>query len=260
MLVLGLDFETQDSDAKTTRFTEIGAALYEVRNSMWREVDAYNALAYEPDYPPQTEKIVELTSITDEMLKTYGKPRKQILEEFLPLVLKADVIMAHKISFDRTVLMSTAKLFGVEIPKKEWLCTLTNFNWPKNLTCHKLSHLAYEHGIMVDPSTLHRATDDVRLMIRLVAEKYNWDEVLAYARTPWRYLHAEVLGPWQDGGVQNEIAKSLGFAWEQVKGVDEYKFTKKWVTRVKIGNEQKIMDAVRESKSPFRVTEIQGLS
>lgn len=260
MLVLGLDFETQCSDAKTTRFTEIGAALYEVKNSMWKEVDAYNALAYEPDYPPQTEKIVELTGITDEMLKNYGKSRAQILTEFFPLVMQADIIMAHKVSFDKTVLVQSALACGMLLPRKEWLCTLTNFNWPKNLTCHKLSHLAYEHGIMVDPRTLHRATDDVRLMIRLVAEKYNWEEVLSYARQPWVYLQAEVLGPWQDGGVQNEIAKSLGFAWEQVKGVDEYKFTKKWVTRVKQGTENKIFEAVRESKSPFRVTQIVGLS
>lgn len=266
MKVLGLDFETQDADAKTTRVTEVGAALYEYNGKSdplianeWRKIEGFSSLCWEPDYPPQNPAIAELTGITDEMLKNDGKPRREIFaRQLLPLVHDADIIVAHKISFDRTVLKSTAKLFDFQVPDREWLCTLTNFDWPKKLTCHKLSHLAYEHSILVDPATLHRAENDVDLMLRLLA-KYDFEKVLAYAREPWVYLKAEIAKPWTDGGVQSGIAKSLGFSFERVKGVDEYEWPKKWVTRVKASRLDDFTTQVLKSPSPFRVDKIEGL-
>lgn len=260
MLVLGLDFETQDADSKTTRVTEVGAALWKFRGKFGKEkIDGFSAFCWEPDYPPQSELIIELTGITDQMLISQGKSRREVFEsKLLPLVHRADVIMAHKISFDRTVMKQTCKATGLEFPEKEWLCTLTNFNWPKKFTCHKLSHLAYEHSIMVDPATLHRAENDVDLMMQLIG-KYDFENVLAYARKPWVYLKADVLGPWKDGGVQNGIAKSLGFTWEQVKGVDEHRWDKTWVTRVKADCVDALKEKVHTSSSPFRVAVIEGL-
>lgn len=259
MKVLGLDFESQDADAKTTRVTEIGAVLSEVIGKYgWRKLKEFSTLCYEPDYPPQNQAIAELTGITDDMLKSGGIPRKEAFEKLLPLVHEADIIVCHKTSFDWTLLKATCKLFGLEVPEKELLCTLTNFNWPKRLTCHKLSHLAYEHSILVDPATLHRAVNDVDLMLRLLA-KYDFEKVLEYAREPWVYLKAEIAKPWTDGGVQSGIAKTLGFSFERVKGVDEYEWPKKWVTRTKISNYESFKDIVLKSPSPFRIDKIEGL-
>lgn len=268
MLVLGIDFETQDADAKTTRITEVGAVLYQyhpgTKDEQFRKVAVVSEFCYEEDYPPQSEQIVELTGITDEMLKTQGRPRKEVLErDLLRIFGKADIVVAHKTAFDKTVLDSTCKLFGIELPEKEWLCTLSNFPWPKKFTCHKLSHLAYDHSILVDPATLHRAVNDVDLMMRLIS-KYDFDEILAYARAPWVYLKADILGPWAgkggDNGVQKAIATSLGFAYEKCKGTDSPSWPKTWVARVKAGQVEHILETVRNSKSPFRVSEIQGIN
>lgn len=265
MHLLGLDFETQGSDAATTYVTEVGAALYKYENKTLTKVDGFSAFCYEPHYPPQTPEIVELTGITDEMLKTQGKWRKEVFtEQLIPLMEKADFVLAHKVAFDKTVFDSTCRKWPeVKTPQKEWICTLTDWPWPKKLTCKKLSHLAYEHSILVDPATLHRAENDVDLMMRLVG-KYDFEDVLKYIRTPWIYLQAsDIKGPWVgrggDGGVQTTIAKGLGFGWERIKGLDFPHKPKTWLTRVKETQVEKLMDDVAKSASPFRVSVIEGL-
>lgn len=258
MIICGLDFETQCADAKTTRVTEVGAALYHYGGGEWIKRDGFSKFCWELDYPPQTEKIVELTGITDGILQRDGKPREIVFAELLEFMDQADLCMAHKIGFDKTVLESTCKAIGLDVPRKEWLCTLTNFPWPSKYTCHKLGHLGWEHGLNFPANTLHRAEQDVDLMFALV-QCYNFDDVLAYARTPWIYLRADVVGPWVDGGKQNGIAKSLGFGWEQVKGDDEHRWPKTWVARTKANNLAKIQEAVRKSISPFRVAIIEGV-
>lgn len=260
MKVLFIDFETNSPDAKTAHFTEVGLSLYDYHNKTWTKDMGTSCFAYEPEYPPQPEKIVELTGITDEMLKQYGSPRKDVIEMVKNTYMsRADIIVAHKIAFDKTVLFSSAKLFDIELPEKEWLCTLTNFPWPEKYTCHKLGHLGWEHDLDVKASTLHRAQDDVDLLQKLVA-KYDFEKVLEYAREEWVYLKApEMIGPWVDGGKQTGIAKSLGFSWEQVKGVEQHKWDKTWVTRVKASRLEALAEKVRTSESPFRLVKIEGL-
>lgn len=271
MKILGLDFETQCDKPATTRVTEIGAILYDwdpLRTSNQggtflnplEEIERYSTLCYEPDYPPQSEKIADLTGISDEMLKTSGRSRLETFARLITLVHQADIVLAHKIAFDKTILESTGKLLGLGVPEKEWLCTLTNFPWPTRLTCHKLSHLAYEHGILKDPATLHRAVNDIELMMELVFTKYDFNEVLKYARAPWIYAKATVIEPWKDQGRQTGAAKFLGFSFESVKGTDQPKWPKTWVTRIK-GEEkfEKLVESARLSEFPFRVSRIEGI-
>lgn len=262
MLVMGLDFETQDDQPKTTNVTEVGAVLYQVdlETNEFNKMVEFSHFCYEPEYPPQTEKIISLTGITDEMLKTFGKPREGVFRELMPMVRLADIILCHKISFDETILKATCEKFSIELPKKEFLCTLTNFPWPPNLTCHKLSHLAYEHDIPHDRKSLHRAVNDVDLMIQTIA-KYNFKEVLEYARKPWIYFKATILEPWKDGGLQASIAKSFGFTFESVKGTDTPRWSKTWVSRTKsLEKLEEIKSGVAVSASPFRVAVIEGIT
>lgn len=257
MRLLGIDFETQDDKPATTNITEVGASLWELRiDNQYHKTEGLSHFCYEPNYPPQTEKIIDITGITDAMLKAEGRPRSDVFqEELFPLMEKADIIFAHKKSFDQTILNATSALLGIFPPEKEWICTLTEFPWPHKFTCHKLSHLAYDHGIMVDPSTLHRAENDCDLMMQLITSKYNLDDILAYARAPWVYLWADVKGPWVDGGHETGIAKSLGFTFEKCKGLDAPKWPKKWVTRTKATNAETII-----KKAPFKVEVIEGIA
>jgi hypothetical protein len=259
MLVCGLDFETNSLDPQTTLVTEVGAALYSYDAGEWVKVRGLAAFCYEPHYPLLSQDIVEITGITDEMLMEEGKSRgivfAKLIEEFLD---PADLVVAHKIAFDKKVLESTCETVGLDVPKKEWLCTLSNFPWRKGLTCHKLGHLGWEHGLNFPAASLHRAEQDVDLMMALV-EEYDFSEVLKYMRTPWVYLRADVVGPWVDGGKQNGIAKSLGFSWEQVRGDEEHRWPKNWVARCKEHDVKRIRSVVEKSISPFRVSVIEGV-
>lgn len=283
MKILALDFETQDDDAANTRITEAGAyGLHadKQEDGSWKftEIGTYSQLCYESDYPPQSEFIAELTGITDAMMQKDGITRAAMLETLLPLVNAADIIFAHKKAFDQVVFESTCRKLGIEAPKKEWICSLTEFVWPKAYTCKKLGHLAFEHGMfdsrleevegqkvyippMENRHALHRAGDDARLLMQLITRFYSLDKVLAYAREPWIYLKGECLPPWTDGGVQKSIAYKLGFAYEKCKYTEKPQWPKSWVTRVKTMAEvEKIKETVRTSESPFRVAIIEGIS
>lgn len=287
MKLLALDFETQDDDAANTRITEVGCfgvlaeKLVNDKDGgdyQYTQLGQYSQLCHESDYPPQSEFIAELTGINDEMLKKDGITRAKMLEVLIPVVEAADVIFAHKKAFDQVVFESTCRKLGIEPPKKEWVCTLTEFVWPKAYTCKKLGHLAFEHGMfdskiadtpqgqvyippMVDRTKLHRAGDDAKLLMQLITMHYKLDDVLAYARAPWIYVKAECLPPWTDAGVQKSIAYKLGFSYEKCKYTEKPAWPKSWVTRVKTMAEvEKIKETVRTSESPFRVAIIEGIS
>lgn len=259
---LGIDFETQCDQAKTTLPTEVGAVLMRLdrrdnwRENVWTVEEQYGSLIWEVQYPPQTEKIVELTGIDDKMLFEEGISRLLALTEVVKLIEKAEVVFAHKTLFDKTVLEFNARAVGLAVPEKEWICTLSNFPWHRSLTCRKLSHLAYEHDVVHNKEDLHRAVGDVELMFKTIA-KYPIDEVLAYARDPWVYLRAFPIEPWKDGEVQTSMAKKLEFTWQQVKYGEDKQFPKMWVKRVKASEYAKAMESF--STLPFRVAKVEGI-
>jgi len=264
MNLLAIDFETQDDNAKTTNITEVGAAWV----SPGREPSKLSIFCYEPSYPPQTPFIEDLTGISDEILKRDGISRMDALTRLMPLIEQADVIFAHKKAFDQTVFEYTCKRLGLTFPQKEWICTLTEVEWPKKMTCLKLGHLAFEFGLFdwtegkdgkyppgFDRNMLHRAGDDSELLLYLVTHKLGLDNVLKYAREKWVYFKADVLPPWKDGGEQNAIVKKLGFSYEKCKHTEFPVWPKSWVIRVKERN----ADSIKKLEVPFRISQIEGV-
>lgn len=235
MNLLLLDFETQSDDPKTTNPTEIGAISVEHTAEGFSLLGDMSQLIYANHYPPQTEEIVDITGITDEMLKTDGQDPESVFTVLSEMIARSDYALAHNAAFDRDVYEGTAKRLGMvpSQPKSGWLCTVQDIPWPKKYKCRKLSHLAYDHGILVDPKTLHRALDDVKLLYALVRScGLSFEEILKYRNTPWAYLRAVVPAPWEDGGVGTGQAKKLGYSWEKIFGT-EVVYTKRWVKRVK---------------------------
>lgn len=280
LFLLGIDFETSDDKPLTTNPTELGASLYEWWQEgsgpddcdpQWKKHYSTGVLIYEPFYLPQTPKIVELTGITDNDLKERGQPTRFVFEKvLLPLLEKADFIFAHKVGFDKTVLEATAKRFEITIPKKEWICTLTNFNWPEKYTCKKLSHLALDHYMFekLNPDTslrykasdLHRGEKDTELLMELILANYEIEDVIAYARKPFVIIRAFCIEPWKDAGVQTDFAKANGFTWQRCKYLEDHSFPKMWVQRIKEDRLQSLQELVANSPSPFRVEIIQGVN
>jgi len=257
--VLGLDFETQGKEAETTNVTEVGAVLVELeifanRNGLpeRREIERYCDLVYDPSYPPQTQEIVELTGISDRDLRERGRAPLPAMAKVRELVAMADIVMAHNKLFDETVYNSQVKKLSLEPLSREWICTYQDVPYPQKFTCKKLSHLALDHGVRMDHRKLHRADNDVELMLDLVLGCYHIDDILAYAREPWSILKADILGPWVgkggDGGVGKEQATALGYSWENVRGTNE-NFPKCWVKRVKRGKVEQ-----EKLAAPFRVS------
>jgi hypothetical protein len=253
--LLGVDFETMHDDAKTTPITEIGAILVEIEGKKWRELDRYSTLVYHPGYPPQTEKIVALTSITDEMLKADGIEPRAALPPLFPLMEQADYIIAHNISFDKTVLESVCARLKLTYPVRPWICSYRDVLYPEKFTCKKLSHLAFEHGMQVDISKLHRATDDVQLMLQFLTTFYSMEEIIEYWKLPWVFVKASVPKPWLDGGAGKEQAKKLGFGWQTARGMDEPFFKESWIKRIKARDLEKEM-----ASSPLKLTVMEGFN
>lgn len=256
--VLVFDFETNGFDAKKDLPTEIAAVLYEVTGFCWTKLAKFESLIYEETYPAQSEHIVEVTGITDEMLKTHGRSRSDVAKDFERLYSQADIICAHKLDFDLSFLKAIYAHAAMTLTKKEGLCSLSNFKWPKKFTCHKLGHLAFELGLDVKAADLHRAINDVELLAKVLGE-FDFQLCLEYARKPWTYLKAEILGPWEDGGRQKSLVTAKGFSWEKVRGVDHLNFPKTWVKRSKDEKEiAEIKELGRINK--FRVATIEGIN
>lgn len=245
--ILGLDFETNSDDAKTCAVTEVGAilmerVLHELGHYVFCGRQKLSQLVWQKGYPEQSQKIIEITGITDAMLQEGGKPVRGVFQdELFPLMEQADYILAHNKAFDQTVLESVCKRIGLTPPKRRWICTLTEVPYPEKYRCKQLSHLALDHKLSMDTRELHRAVNDVELMLELICTKYQFDDILAYADMPWVYLQIHTTPPWEDGGKTTDEAKKLGYYWQTDKRWNDANlvFNKCWVKRVKLDQLEK---------------------
>lgn len=264
MHLLFLDFETQGNEPETTNVTEVGATLLychpfiegePIELRRFEEKAGLSQLCYQPDeYMPQTPEIVEITGVTDEMLKADGRPPDRVfVEQLFPLVEQADWVLAHKKSFDQVVYESTCRRLGLTPaePKSGWICTLTEVPYPDRYRCKQLSHLAYDHGVIVHPDKLHRAKNDVDLLAQFITTKYKIEDIIKFRNTPWAYLRACIPPPWEDGGKGKELAKGIGYGFEKARGTEAPSFPKMWVKRVKETEIEK-----EKRLAPFKITRL----
>jgi DNA polymerase-3 subunit alpha (Gram-positive type) len=144
------DLETTGLSYKYDKITEIGAV--KVRDG--QIVDTYSKLVN----PEQklTDKIIELTGITDDML--VSEPIiDDVLPEFLEFIGEAPVV-AHNASFDTSFIIEECKEMGIEFPNAI-VDTLTLSRLIlDDLKRHKLSTIAKKLKIKLENH--HRALDD----------------------------------------------------------------------------------------------------
>jgi hypothetical protein len=112
---------------------------------------------------------------------------------------------------------------------------MRDVRYPKKYTCKKLKHLAYDHDILMEPGSAHRAVADVRVMLKLLA-KYDLNEVIADATEPKVRLRINTPAPWVDKE-GNEYAKAQGYRFESDG--------KMWVKEVR---ESEVEQIITESK------------
>ena len=171
-----LDLETTGLSFRTEKITEVG--IMKVKNG--EVIDEFSCFV-NPEKPiPQ--KVVEVTNITDDMVKD-----AETIDKVFPKILEFvgdSVLVAHNADFDIGFLKYNAKQLGYEL-NNTYVDTLrlAKSLFPE-FKKYKLGFIADKLGIVVEVA--HRALDDVdttvkvfNVMISMLKEKgaKNWDDV-----------------------------------------------------------------------------------
>lgn len=231
--VLILDFETTGLNFETDRIIEVGAMV--VSEDFKEVFESFNHLVWDETYPVLTEEIQELTGITTAELVDGAIGPQEMVDVIEDMASRFDVkfVVAYNEEFDSKMLMAELKRLNEEGGYAKWVCALKDHKPNYKCKSWKLMHVALDHGVPVDPSTLHRAIADVELTRKMLeASGATLDKLLAYRNSPYVYLRAKVAKPWEDGGKSTDLAKAHGFTWEKAKG-DTRVFEKTWVRRIK---------------------------
>lgn len=147
------DVETTGFSARNDHIIELGAA----KVSNGKVVSRFQKFVKSPK--KISEKITNLTGITNEMIETMGEELEDVLKEFNSFVGDA-MLAAHNAWFDLHQLESGYMKAGLDVPKLIVIDTLkisrkVNTEGFKN---HRLETLAKKFGVSLDNA--HRACDD----------------------------------------------------------------------------------------------------
>jgi DNA polymerase III epsilon subunit family exonuclease len=150
------DCETSGLSARGNRVIELSAVRYDIEGM---EVERFSSLV--KFRGKLNTKIVSLTGITDEALRSQGRPAKDVVAEFFEFVSQAPVFF-HNAPFDLGFLEAEGeRVFGRgEAPYLDAHCTLEMARHLRpDLKNHKLQTVAEAAGSRVKPS--HRGLSDV---------------------------------------------------------------------------------------------------
>lgn len=250
MRVKVIDFETTGFPATTCRITECGAQDILVGDDGRFEMEGktLEEFVYEGDYPAITSEITELTGITQEMLEKHGISFPTLVAKLFDSTTPGempDYMLAHNKSFDEQVFKSEMARhrdsfeteFYARIMEIKWICSLRDIKWDAKYKCKKLSHLALDVGVSVDPATLHRAGGDVRLLIRLLMfAEIDIKALVGLSQIPLVIVRAMVPSPFGargDGGKGKDAAKAAGFGWQKAPGTDGPELKNTWLKQVR---------------------------
>ena len=152
---------------------------------------------------PVPEEVVQLTGITNEMLKGQSLD----LEAIEDLVSGADIIAAHNAKFDRLFAHKITESFA----GKYWACSLSDINWAGHgFESMKLSLLAVELGMFFEA---HQADKDCLAALAILAQRTldgdsYFNQMITGARTTTVTLRAQYT-PFET----KDLLKARGYYW-----------------------------------------------
>lgn len=227
MLILGIDLEGMNENLvengvnlKVDRVTEIGAVMWDTRINT--PVRFFSELIDERDRLKMTEEIIDLTGIDEQLLKEYGLRADEIklcLERLAILMNKADYIMAHNgEKYDKPMLNAMYIRYGLEMPKKVWIDTQNDVEYPSKITHKSMAALEHAHGF-INPFP-HRAVTDVLAMLK-IASHYDYNRIAKIAQSPKIRIVANLRAPnWKDkpqvdefNRIKNKVSRAR-FQWD----------------------------------------------
>lgn len=216
MIVCAFDLETTGLDSKKDRIIELGAVFFDTAS--FKIIDEFSTFIWDSTYPKITEEITDITGITlEQVMKQHLLPEGALRTLLLRIEnIKPAAFIAHNAQFDKGFLLAEAERCKIEI-KLPFVCSMRDFIHPEKFKCKKLSHLALDYGVPINPEDLHRAVGDIHVMIKMLEKmEANFEDVLSRAHLKDIVIRAVVpppFGPKSDGGVGKDKAKSLGYNW-----------------------------------------------
>lgn len=201
MLVIGIDVETTGVDKVNDEIIELGAVVWDTEAN--KPVAMLNHLVQQPSKGCLSQKIVDLTGITDDDLVNFGIDESQAIREFLKLARKCEYVVAHNgNNFDKFFIDKALSRIG-EVLGLPWIDSMTDI--PYSTTTRKLTYLAAEHNFL-NPFR-HRALFDVLTMLE-ICSKYDWKDTVS------RSLSKTILVVAKVSKENRHLAKNKGFRWD----------------------------------------------
>lgn len=201
-----IDVETTGLSHETDSVIEIGLRVFAFnRNTgaLASLLDSYSE--FQDPGVPLTPEIIQLTGITDEMVK--GK--KIDWNEVDRLLSKCQVVIAHNAAFDRPFIDRSSPISKNKI----WACSFQQIDWAKKgFTSSKLEVLSIFHGFFTDA---HRALQDSDALLYLLSQKDEGTkqaylaELLSKAREP-----STIVSALYSAFETKDILKAAQYRWE----------------------------------------------
>jgi DNA polymerase-3 subunit epsilon len=155
-----LDIEATGLSHLNNKLIELGMVKFEYSDDgkIFKLLDEFHS--YQDPKEPIPSFIVELTGITDEIVRDHNIDENHVLKYLQDV----DIIIAHNARFDRAFFESSFP----NIPPKAWGCSMSDINWRKeDITSSKLDYIAYRYGFFYEG---HRAIADCLAGIHILAQ------------------------------------------------------------------------------------------
>jgi len=213
-LVLGIDLEGINDNLLENgvnldkdRVTEIGAVVWDYE--IHQPVHILSQLIDEKDRLALSPEVIELTGITEKMLKNWGKKGAEIKTTLLhlaDLMNTCQYIMAHNgKQYDLPMLREMFHRYGVEFPPTVWIDTYSDIEFPKKIFNKSMAGLEHAHGF-INPFP-HRAVTDVLSMLK-IASHYSIPRMAKMAESPTVVIVAKLDAPnWKNANQVEEFNK-----------------------------------------------------
>lgn len=168
---IALDVETTGLDTGKDEIIELGMVkfAYLPTGEITHIMDVF--AAFNQPSAPIPADVVELTKITDEMVAGHRIAKDEVAK----FVSDAALVIAHNASFDRQF----SERYWPEFMDKNWACSATQVEWRKlGFDGSRLGYLLAGCGYFHDG---HRAADDCRALIEILASKPNGASSTSFA-------------------------------------------------------------------------------
>lgn len=168
--IIVLDTETSGLDPQKSTIIELSAVklVCDGKNSII--TDEFDYLIKLPEGETLDKKIVELTHITDEMLRTEGLSEKEVCQKFTDLFSEDKIlIVAYNAQFDMNFLFYfLARHNNAHILKKICMLDALTVYKDRHVYPHKLENAILVYGLEDKVQNSHRAIDDTLATVEVL--------------------------------------------------------------------------------------------